>query len=245
MWCNFLEQILIYYCSNSSTIKRNFIFSLNWLVNYVVKKLCRSRVVVKYHVLLEDIDRFTCMQLNMQCFSYVGMFNNPAMQNMMQQMMSNPELMQNMMSSPFMEATLSQMRSNPDLANQLLANNPLFASNPQMAEQMRQNLPDMIQRVRMLQHYNSMIWSFVSMWSWVDGLILRLMSAVLWISKAMASYKDWEEQQYWLIFCPILLIVLNLKLWPCLLIPVIASDFIEVKHSCMLYWHSMCLLLKK
>ena len=79
--------------------------------------------------------------------SYVGMFNNPAMQNMMQQMMSNPELMQNMMSSPFMEATLSQMRSNPDLANQLLANNPLFASNPQMAEQMRQNLPDMIQRV--------------------------------------------------------------------------------------------------
>ena len=86
----------------------------------------------------------------MQYFSFVGMFNNPAMQNMMQQMMSNPELMQNMMSSPFMEATLSQMRSNPDLANQLLANNPLFASNPQMAEQMRQNLPDMIQRVSML-----------------------------------------------------------------------------------------------
>lgn len=80
-------------------------------------------------------------------YKLAAMMSNPAIQQMTQQMMSNPELLQNMMSSPYMEHSMSQLRNNPELANQMLSNNPLFTSNPQLAEAMRQNLPDMIQRV--------------------------------------------------------------------------------------------------
>lgn len=77
----------------------------------------------------------------------LGMFNSPGVQSMMSQMMQNPELMQNMMASPYMQTMIDQISSNPALANQMLASNPLFASNPQMADAVRQNLPQMMERV--------------------------------------------------------------------------------------------------
>lgn len=79
------------------------------------------------------------------------MLNNPAMQNMMAQMMQNPEMMRGMMSSPFTQNTVSQLQSNPALLNQLVSNNPLLASNPQMADTLRQNLPQMMQQVPNIQ----------------------------------------------------------------------------------------------
>lgn len=76
----------------------------------------------------------------------MGMMNNPAVQNMMSQMMQNPEMMSSMMSSPMMQNTLS----NPEAMNQMMASNPLFAANPQMAEAMRESMPRMMQQV----HFN-------------------------------------------------------------------------------------------
>lgn len=76
-----------------------------------------------------------------------AMFGSPGMQSMVNQMMQNPQLMQNMMSSPYVQTMMNQMMSNPEMASQVMANNPLFASNPQLAESFRQNMPQMMERV--------------------------------------------------------------------------------------------------
>ena len=57
-----------------------------------------------------------------------GMMNSPGMQSLMQQMLDNPQLMQNMMNAPYTQGIFQQMASNPDLAEQIIVNNPLFAS---------------------------------------------------------------------------------------------------------------------
>jgi len=57
-----------------------------------------------------------------------GMINSPGMQSLMQQMLDNPQLMQNMMNAPYTQSIFQQMASNPDLAEQIVVNNPLFAS---------------------------------------------------------------------------------------------------------------------
>ena len=46
----------------------------------------------------------------------------------MQQMLDNPQLMQNMMNAPYTQGIFQQMASNPDLAEQIIVHNPLFAS---------------------------------------------------------------------------------------------------------------------
>ena len=56
------------------------------------------------------------------------MINSPGMQSLMQQMLDNPQLMQNMMNAPYTQSIFQQMASNPDLAEQIVVNNPLFAS---------------------------------------------------------------------------------------------------------------------
>lgn len=70
--------------------------------------------------------------------------NNPAMQGMMQQVMSNPEMMQNMMSSPYMQNMMNTLSQNPEMTSQMMQNNPLFANNPQL----RQMMPAMLQQMQ-------------------------------------------------------------------------------------------------
>lgn len=43
-----------------------------------------------------------------------SMFQTPAMQNLMQQMSSNPEMFQNMMQSPYMQDMMGSLVQNPD-----------------------------------------------------------------------------------------------------------------------------------
>ena len=47
------------------------------------------------------------------------MFNSPGMQSLMQQIMQNPQTMENMMQAPYMQAMLQNMASNPELTNQV------------------------------------------------------------------------------------------------------------------------------
>lgn len=70
--------------------------------------------------------------------------NSSPMQGMIQQIMSNPEMMQNMMSSPYMQNMMNTMSSNPELTSQIMQNNPLFNSNPQL----RQMMPQMLQQMQ-------------------------------------------------------------------------------------------------
>lgn len=70
-----------------------------------------------------------------------GMFNSPGMQSLMQQMMDNPQLMQNMMNAPYTQSMFQNISSNPELAEQIIVNNPLFSGNPALQEQMRSMVP--------------------------------------------------------------------------------------------------------
>lgn len=67
-----------------------------------------------------------------------NMFNSDAMNSMMQQMIENPQVMQNIMNTPYFQSTLQAMTSNPSMANNLLSNNPLLANNPEL--QVKHNL---------------------------------------------------------------------------------------------------------
>ena len=62
--------------------------------------------------------------------------SSPGMQSYMQQMMSNPELMQQMMSSPMVQNMMQQMSSNPAMMQQMIDNNPILRNNPTAREQL-------------------------------------------------------------------------------------------------------------
>jgi len=78
----------------------------------------------------------------------LGMFNSPGMQSLMQQLIENPQLMQNMLNAPYTQSMFQALAVNPDLASQILGTNPLFASNPQLMEQMRTMLPAFLQQMQ-------------------------------------------------------------------------------------------------
>lgn len=77
-----------------------------------------------------------------------GALNSPGIQSLMQQITSDPQMLQNMMSSPMMQQAMQSMTQNPELMQQMLSSNPLLAGNPQLQEQMRQMLPQMTQQLQ-------------------------------------------------------------------------------------------------
>ncbi|XP_048583313.1 ubiquilin-1 isoform X2 [Nematostella vectensis] len=77
-----------------------------------------------------------------------GMFQAPAMQNLMQQMSSNPQMLQQMMQAPYMQQMMQQMVSNPDLMSNILRTNPMFQGNPQLAEQVSSRLPEFMAQMQ-------------------------------------------------------------------------------------------------
>ena len=74
--------------------------------------------------------------------------NSPGIQSLMQQITSDPQMLQSMMSSPMMQQAMQSMTQNPELMQQMLSSNPLLAGNPQLQEQMRQMLPQMTQQLQ-------------------------------------------------------------------------------------------------
>ncbi|XP_050532088.1 ubiquilin-1 [Daktulosphaira vitifoliae] len=76
-----------------------------------------------------------------------GLFGNEAMNSMMQQMIENPQIMQNIMNTPYFQSTLQAMTSNPSMASNLLGNNPLLANNPELQSQFRSMMPAFLQQM--------------------------------------------------------------------------------------------------
>lgn len=50
---------------------------------------------------------------------FLEMFGSRGMQSLMQQMVQNPQLIENMMQAPYMQAMLQSMSANPEMANQV------------------------------------------------------------------------------------------------------------------------------
>ncbi|XP_072156944.1 ubiquilin-1 isoform X1 [Bemisia tabaci] len=77
-----------------------------------------------------------------------GLFNSETMQSLMQQMMSNPQVMQNIMNTPYFQSTLSALSADPDTARRVLANNPLMAGNPNIQNRYLDVLPNVLQQLQ-------------------------------------------------------------------------------------------------
>lgn len=71
---------------------------------------------------------------------------NPAIANLMSSAQANPDMLNNMSQSPFMQQMMQQLMSNPQTMTSLLQNNPMFANNPQLASQMAEQLPTLMER---------------------------------------------------------------------------------------------------
>ncbi|KAK2564687.1 Ubiquilin-1 [Acropora cervicornis] len=77
-----------------------------------------------------------------------SMFQTPAMQNLMQQMSSNPGMFQNMMQSPYMQDMMQRMVQNPELMASIVRSNPMFQGNTQLADQVTANLPEFMSQMQ-------------------------------------------------------------------------------------------------
>ncbi|VDO98907.1 unnamed protein product [Soboliphyme baturini] len=75
-------------------------------------------------------------------------FNSPGIQSLMQQMLNNPQLVENMTQTPYFQAMARSLTSNPELAAQTLGMNPLANDSSQLIERMRQMLPSVLQQIQ-------------------------------------------------------------------------------------------------
>merc|ERR1712048_479134 len=65
----------------------------------------------------------------------------------MQSIQSNPNSIAAMAQSPFMQQMMQQLMRNPDAMTSVLQNHPMFASNPALAQQMAQQMPATMERM--------------------------------------------------------------------------------------------------
>ncbi|XP_057308497.1 ubiquilin-1-like [Hydractinia symbiolongicarpus] len=88
--------------------------------------------------------------------SGANLSSTESMQSLFSQVQSNPELQANALQSPFMQQMMNQMMSNPTLMTAALRSNPMFAQNPQLAEQVAQQMPQLLERLQNPEVRNSM-----------------------------------------------------------------------------------------
>ncbi|GAB0098519.1 ubiquilin-1 [Sergentomyia squamirostris] len=77
-----------------------------------------------------------------------GILNSPAMQSLLQQMSENPDLMQNLLNAPYTRDMMRAMSADPAMAANIINQSPLLANNPQLQEQMRQMMPNFLNRMQ-------------------------------------------------------------------------------------------------
>ncbi|XP_066993196.2 ubiquilin-1 [Anabrus simplex] len=85
-----------------------------------------------------------------------GLLSTPGFQSLMQQMMENPQLMQNMLAAPYTQSMLQAFAADPSMAAQIINSNPLFADNPALQEQIRLMLPNFLQQLQNPEMHNLM-----------------------------------------------------------------------------------------
>ncbi|KAG8197589.1 hypothetical protein JTE90_021319 [Oedothorax gibbosus] len=84
-----------------------------------------------------------------------GLLSAPPLQNIMRDMMDNPELVREMFNAPYMTAMLEGLASNPQVASQIMVNNPIFANSTR--EQVQRMLPAFLRQMQ-----NPEMQSFIS-----------------------------------------------------------------------------------
>ncbi|KAJ1373551.1 hypothetical protein KIN20_035978 [Parelaphostrongylus tenuis] len=73
-----------------------------------------------------------------------SLLGSSGMNSLMEQMMSDPALMQSLMRPEMLGLFRQSISQNPQIVQQIMEQNPLIANNPQLAEQFRAQLPNMM-----------------------------------------------------------------------------------------------------
>ncbi|KAE9419906.1 hypothetical protein Angca_005939, partial [Angiostrongylus cantonensis] len=73
-----------------------------------------------------------------------SLLGSSGMNSLMEQMMSDPALMQSLMRPEILGLFRQSISQNPQIVQQIMEQNPLIANNPQLAEQLRAQLPNMV-----------------------------------------------------------------------------------------------------
>lgn len=71
-----------------------------------------------------------------------------AIPNLFSTMSSNPEMQQNVMNSPFMQQMMQQVLSNPNMIASAVRNHPMHANNPHLEEQITQQMPQIMEALQ-------------------------------------------------------------------------------------------------
>ncbi|GIY46433.1 hypothetical protein CDAR_585921 [Caerostris darwini] len=77
-----------------------------------------------------------------------SLFTTPGLQNIMQQMIQNPQLVQEMLSAPYMSSMMEALAANPEVASQVMLNNPIFSNNTGVQSWMQHALPTFIKQMQ-------------------------------------------------------------------------------------------------
>ncbi|XP_028270135.1 ubiquilin-1-like [Parambassis ranga] len=70
------------------------------------------------------------------------------MQSLLEEITASPGLMESLLSGPYVSSLLNCLSHNPELAAQMLLSHPLFSGNPQLQQQMRQQIPLLLQQMK-------------------------------------------------------------------------------------------------
>ncbi|KAK6731808.1 hypothetical protein RB195_007955 [Necator americanus] len=73
-----------------------------------------------------------------------SVLGSSGMNSLMEQMLADPAMMQSLMRPEMMELFRQSISQNPQVMQQIMEQNPLVANNPQLAEQLRAQLPNMM-----------------------------------------------------------------------------------------------------
>lgn len=85
-----------------------------------------------------------------------NLFNNPQMSSLLQQMVENPQTMQNMLQAPYTQAVLQALQADPTMASAIIKENPLYQNNPALQQYLTSMMPQLIQQLQNPEVLNMM-----------------------------------------------------------------------------------------
>lgn len=77
-----------------------------------------------------------------------NLFNNPQMSSLLQQMVENPQAMQNMLQAPYTQTVLQALQADPTMSSAIINENPLFKNNPALQQHLTSMMPQLLQQLQ-------------------------------------------------------------------------------------------------